>query len=497
MNYSLKYIGMLLLGACLLLTGCPDKAANTDNKTPDAGKTETKTSEKPAAGAAKELPKPKADAAEVEAALALLGKYGGSSEKNAAGAVTSIALKLSDSLEPPTEEEKAGNPNLTVSETSEFNKGVATLFDAINKLVDLEKFSFEGPGIDDFGVTRLTSLKNVTVAYFENTNIGNATLEMMSENMSNLVDLSLNRCLLLDGDSLAIIADSENLSKIKILNLQSNGFSTFDMLALPDLEQLEQLDIRQCTSIDGNVLKYIAEIPNLKVLKLRGTAYNDSAIAFLADHPKLQSLHLQDATVTDACLDSLATIPSLTDLSLFRLSEISNEGLQKLEGSGLQRLLIRDNDKINNDGMKVIGTMPNLSRLTLYEVRSVNDEGLADAIKGNKKLINLALYDMPDITDKTRATLATTTALRGLEMRMTGQTDVTLQLASKLPRLETIIIGYNANFTDKGFDYLGENKAIKRIEIKDTSGITKEAIEKFESSHPNVTIKETTTGGGE
>ena len=472
MNQSLKFIGILFLGGSLFLAGCPDKKP-TEADPQNSGDGQT----------------------EVEATLVQLAKFGGTYEKNAAGAVTAVRLGLTSPLAPPSAAEKASNPDLTVSETSETNQAVGALFDALNKLVDVEKLTFEGPGIADYGMTRLTDLKKVTTVHFQNANIGNATLETMSENMPNLVDLSLNRCLLMDGSSLDIIVDSENLGKIKNLNLQSNNFGSFDLIALSDMEELEQLDLRHCTKLDSSALRYIADIPNLKVLKLHGKAYDDKALANLAGHPTLQVLHLQDSNLTDDAMDTLASMPALVDLTLFRLQQITNDGLKKLEGSKLQRLYIRDNDNITDEGIKVLNTMPDLARLILYEVRSVTDEGLIAAIKGNRKLIQLALYDMRAVTDKTREAIATTVELRTLEMQMTGQTDATLILAAKLPKLGTLIIGDNADFTDKGLESLGTSKSLKRIEIRNMIGFSNEGIKNFQEKHPQITVTNRPTGG--
>ncbi len=485
MNWGIKFAGMTMLAGCLFLAGCLDKST-----TPPAGESSNaeNAGEKPAAKPAdKALPKPTAEPIDVSVAASLLEKNNGSLEKNAAGAVVAVTLTLNKALDPASEEDKAAGK--TVADT-EYNKSVGELFDAINKLTDLEKVTFSGPGVDDFGVTRLTNLKNVKTAHFKNTNIAIASLEKLGETMPELTDLSVNRCLKLDGKSLKAIANG--MPKLKILDLQSNAFKTFDLRVLPNLPALEQLDLRQCTSVEGEALKYVADIKTLKVLRLRGASYRDSSIQHLAGHPALRALFLQDANVSDECLDYIKDIPELVDLSLFRLLDITNDGLKKLEGTKLQRLLIRDNDLINDEGLAVLKSMTDLNRLTLYEVRSVTDEGLIAAISGNKKLINLALYDMESITDESRKALATTTALRSLELRKTKQTDATLELAAKLPKLETIIIGDNNEFTDKGLNALGESKSLKKIEIMNITGVSEKGIAEFRAKHPKIALS---TGG--
>ena len=446
MNWGIKLAGIIVLGGSLFLTGCPDKSK------PDlpANNTETENTE-------------------VAAALELLQKNKGTFVKNDVGTVIAVTLGLSNPLAPDAQ---------------------AELFEAINRLVDLEKVTFSGSEIDDDSILRLTNLKKIKTAHFNNANITTASLEMMAETMKDLTDLSVNRCVKLDGDSLIAIVDG--MPQLKILDLQSNLFTTFDLRVLPDLPELQQLDLRQCTALQGEVLKHVAEIPTLTVLRIRGAMYFDNSIENLAGHPALKAVFLQEAQVSDKCLDSLMNIPTLIDLSLFRLLNITNDGLKKLEGSKLQRLLIRVNSHIDDKGIAVIRNLPDLTRLILYELPAVTDDGLIAAVSGNKKLFSLSLYDMEGVTDKSVEALKTMPALRILEFRKTGQSDETLKTAASLPRLETIIIGVNGKFTDVGLAYLGESKTLKTIDIKNVTGISAKGVSEFKAKYPKITITTTT-----
>jgi len=284
MHRGIKFASIFLLGGCLFLAGCPDKSTTEQSD----GKTD-----------------------EVDPALVMLEKYTGTYDKNEAGVVVTINLNLSKVVDQETEE----------------GQSVVELFDAINTLVDLEKVAFSGPGIDDVCVLKLTNLKKVKTAWFKNANITTNSLKMLGETMQDLTDLSINRCMKLDGSSISAIA--KGMPKLKILDLQSNAFKTFDLRNLSNMPELQQLDLRQCTELDGDVLKHVAGIKNLQVLKLRGV-YRDSSIENLAGHSALKALHLQDAVVTDDFLDSLLEIPTLIDLTMFRLLDISNDGLKKL-----------------------------------------------------------------------------------------------------------------------------------------------------------------------
>lgn len=450
MHWRIMFSGIFVVGLCLMLTGCPDKTTPEPSVgVPDSGQTNQKQT------------------------LTLLDKIQGTYEENAVGAVVAVNLKISDVADQASQDE---------------------LFDAVNKLVDLEKMSFDGPGIDDNAILRLTGLKKIKTANFKNTNITTKSLTMMAETMPDLTNLSLNRCMNLDADSLAVVA--REMPKLKVLDLQSNAFKTFDIRVLTSLPELEQLDLRQCIRIEGEALKSLSQIATLKVLRLRGTeaSFRDRDIESLAGHPALKAFFLQDANVSDDFLDPLMKIPTLIDLSMFRLLDISNDGLEKLKDSKLQRLFIRENVLIDDEGIALVKSMPDLNKLILYEVRAVTDNGLIAAISGNTKLINLALYDMESITDKSCEALETTVGMRSLELRKTGQTDVTLKTASRLPRLESIIIGNNSKFTDEGLACLGESKSLKTIEIKDSTSITDAAITEFRTKYPTIALVISATG---
>ena len=478
MRRGIKFAGILVLCACLFMSGCPDKTTTERSvQEQEADKPVAATLPQPETNPADveadkpvtaTLPQPEANPADVEAAIALLAKNQGTYEKNAAGAVVAVNLKISSVPDQASQEE---------------------LFDAINKLVDLEKAVFDGPGIDDAAILRLTNLKKVTTAHFKNANITTDSLKMLAETMQDLTDLSVNRCLKLDGSSISAI--TKGMPKLIKLDLQSNAFKTFDLRTLFNLAELEQLDLRQCTELQGEVLKDVAKITTLKVLRLKGRIYRDSSIENLANHPSLKALLLQDANVTDDFLDPLLTIPTLIDLTMFRLLDVSNDGMEKLKDAKLQRLMIRENDLIDDEGIAVIRTMPDLNRLILYELRAVGDEGLIAAVTGNRKLINLSLYDMESITDKSCEALKTTVALRSLELRKTGQTDETLKLAAKLPRLESVTIGDNSKFTDEGLAALGESKTLKTIAIANITGISTDGIREFRAKHPHIVVKTT------
>ncbi|MCL2347558.1 MAG: hypothetical protein FWC50_04775 [Planctomycetaceae bacterium] len=493
-------LGTVFLCCGLLLTGCPqsspqktDTSKTPNAKAPDAKSVEAKPAEpksngsenavpkdagssaaqKPAEKPA--LPKPTANEADVAAALKVLvedfdgeGKF----QKNDAGAVIAISARFKT----PSDDKK-----------EEYLQKIALLA----KLTDLESIDFYGP-ITEESLLEFKPLTKLKKAVFENTLITDVVLEMLAENMPGLTFLNIRRSDQLNDDSLDIIAKMKNL---KTLELLYNSFTGFGMGALEPLEQLEVLDLRGCMKIDNYGLECLEGLPKLKVLKLR-CAITDAGIENLAKCPSLQSVDIQDSPeITDETCEHLVKIPQLRDVNFFRLG-LTDAGLKKLEGSKIQRFMIRDNGKVTDEGIAVLKTLPELNRVSIYEQAHITDEGLATALADNQKITTLAICDLKLLTNDFGKTVASLKNLRNLELRISPVFDDTLlEQVATLPKLETLIIGDAAGFTDAGFAKLANIKTLKSVEIKGTATkITQEAADALKKAIPGVTVKFTLVG---
>jgi Leucine-rich repeat (LRR) protein len=408
-----------------------------------------------------QLPAPEANPDDVKAAVEFLEKAGGSAEKNAAGTV----VKISD--------QKSGEA-----------------IDAIAKLIDLESLVLDGPYINDAVTQKLANLHKLKTLSFSNASITDDSLKIILDNMKELTNLTLNRCNLTD-DSLDVVCQ---MKKLKILDLRSNDVSSLGMLALADLKQLEQLDLRYCVKIDGTALDYLSDVKTLRVLKLRsGNAITDRSLENLEKFEKLQSLHLQDSdSLGDVCIDSLVKVPTLTDLALFRITSITNDGIKKFQGSKIEKLLLRGMDSVTDEGIASLKEIPKLTRLVLQEMK-ISDAGLSEALNGKVSLTSLAAIDVP-LTNEFHKTLAALKNVKSVDFRLTKQDDALFDVLTALPKLETLIIGDNTTFTDAGFAKLAKCPKLKSIEIVNNTRVTDDAIEILKQAKPGITIKRRNTG---
>jgi len=476
-------LGTILFCCGLFLTGCPESSPKKtdDSKTPDAKssgdvsnapKNESSTpvkkpSEKPV------LSKPTADEADVAAALKVLVEdFDGKFKKNDAGAVIEISARFKT----PADDKK-----------EEYLQKIVQLA----KLVDLESIDFYGP-VTEESLLEFKTLTKLKKAIFMNTLISDAVLEMLVENMPELTFLNIRRSDQLNDDSLDIVAKMKNL---KTLELLYNSFTGFGMGALEPLEQLEVLDIRGCMKIDNYGLECLEDLPKLKVLKLR-CAITDAGIENLINCRQLQSIDIQDSPeITDETCEHLAEFPQLRDVNFIRLG-LTDDGLKKLEGSKIQRFMIRDNGSVTDEGIAVLKTLPELNRVSIYEQAQITDAGLETALAGNQKITTLAICDLKLLTNDFGKTVASLKNLRNLELRVSPVFDDTLlEQVATLPKLETLIIGDAAGFTDAGFAKLAGIKTLKSVEIKGSSTkITREAADALQKALPGVTVKFTSLG---
>ncbi|MDR1384024.1 MAG: hypothetical protein LBJ67_09300 [Planctomycetaceae bacterium] len=482
MKWNVTFWGTLFLAGGLFIIGCSEKSSvkESESTNPQIDISQIPDKEKsiqpekqqeqlqaeqpfvqPEQPAEPQLPAPEADPDDVKAAVEFIEKAGGSAEKNAAGAVVKVSEQKSHEA-----------------------------IDEIAKLIDLESLVLDGPYINDEVTQKLANLHKLKTLSFSNASITGASLTIILDNMKDLTNLTLNRCNLTDN-SLDVIC---KMKQLKILDIRSNDVSGLGMLALADLEQLEQLDLRYCIKIDGTALDYLSDVKTLKVLKLRsGNAITDSSLKHLEKFEKLQSLHLQDSdSLGDDCIDSLVKVPTLTDLTLFRITAITNDGIKKFQGSKIEKLLLRGMDSVTDDGIASLKDIPKLTRLVLQEMK-ISDTGLSEALNGKNSLTSLAIFDVP-LTNKFNETLATLKNVKSVDLRLTKQDDAFFDVIVTLQKLETLIIGDNMAFTDAGFAKLVGCPRLKSIEITNNTGITNDAIEALKQAKPGITIKRRNTG---
>lgn len=389
---------------------------------------------------------------DVDAALERLKQLGGTFTQAPNGVVTSIAVEYKDGLTPDD-------------------------FGLFAKLLDLESVLFYGPEVTDEGFLQLSPLKNLKTIQLANTNITNATFEMIRDNMPELTWLYANR-VELGNDGMAIIAQIKKVSRLEIL------FNNIDMFGLKPLEQMEELrvlDLRGCTAVTG--LTYLPKVKNLEVLKLSNPISN-RGIKTIVKCENLKALDLKDLEqVSDDSADDLASIAKLRDLTLFRM-KYTDLVLQKLEGKELERLTLREVPGITDAGIASLKTMPKLNRLNLSELNNVTNAPVKDLLEGNTTIRNLVLWSMPQLGDETGETLGTMTNLQSLEIRgITGMTGKTIEAVARLPKLESLTVG-DSGYSLDDLEKLTSLKTLKNLTIYGDKAKVEETIAKLQPKMP-------------
>ena len=157
-----------------------------------------------------------------------------------------------------------------------------------------------------------------------------------------------------------------------------------------------------------------------------------------------------------------------------RHTAIRDADLKRLIGLGRLRVLMLDNGRVTNDGMKSLRNLENLEHLKLRD-SCIGDEGvehlmalknlrvinLPQATFSDESLVNLAeltklellRFGSPNVTDDGMESLIDYPSLRFLHVVSAPITDRTLATIEKLPNLESLYLD-DCRVTDEGVSTL-------------------------------------------
>ena len=222
---------------------------------------------------------------------------------------------------------------------------------------------------------------------------------------------------------------SENLPRLKLLNISNSKIKDGGLLRLECLVSLEVLDTSGCVLTDAGLV-HIGRVEHLKRLNVRNCPkITDEGIRALAAICKMQDLRVS------GCFQ-------ITDHSLYTIS-----GFQLLENLDISRC--RD---ISNCGVSFIGRLKMLRSLNMSWCRRVTDEGVM-SLGVLKMLENLDMTGT-DTTDTTIMFLAQFPSLKVLHVTATDVSNAALQYISSMNKLSTFSWVYT-KITEEGL--LGNN----------------------------------------
>ena len=137
----------------------------------------------------------------------------------------------------------------------------------------------------------------------------------------------------------------------------------------------------------------------------------DSAAKTLAGFEGLKAVRVSGVNFTDAGLESLLALPNLAELDIRNCRKITPEGIEKITGKGTLRVLKVGGPKIDDAVLAVIGGMKNLTGLSLDNC-DITDAGVVKL--ADLPLVDLTIYQAPNVTDKGLAVLANFSNLKRL-----------------------------------------------------------------------------------
>ncbi|WP_166829541.1 TIGR02996 domain-containing protein [Thalassoroseus pseudoceratinae] len=165
--------------------------------------------------------------------------------------------------------------------------------------------------------------------------------------LENLILNSLGSVQPIGQRRLQSIGKHPGLAQLRSLAIQSLGMTMNESIAThlfphPESMQLERLALKgHAVNEDG--IRRIAQIPNLKTLKLDICRLGDECVSILADSEQLQSLRILSLTnneLTDAAAEAILKSPHLShllalDLSQNAISKDTQTKLRKRFGAGV------------------------------------------------------------------------------------------------------------------------------------------------------------------
>jgi Leucine Rich repeat len=204
-----------------------------------------------------------------------------------------------------------------------------------------------------------------------------------------------------------------------------------DKLAEDDIQNL----IMSNTAVKDDDCHYLRRLKGLNRVEMAVADITDLGVKQLQDLPALAGLDLSITNIGDTSMSSIARIKSLRYLKINR-TKVTDHGLALLKNSRIESLYVQY-DSITDTAIATIVTLSNLQKLDL-DGTHVTDAGVTALLK-LKKLTNLRLSNLPQVTDKSLPAISKMTNLKVLFVGHNGISAPGVQLLKKnLPQCKVI-----------------------------------------------------------
>jgi Leucine-rich repeat (LRR) protein len=267
-----------------------------------------------------------------------------------------------------------------------------------------------------------------------------------------------------------------NQNRIPGLDLIKN-LTDSDLKRLKSLTRLQWLSLLSTDITDAGI-DYLKGLNELRWLYLYTPRITDAGLEHLAGLNKLQILHLGGSwSLEDGSerwrfyrgTGEISIKPRVKEFqkAVLDRTNITDEGLEHLEGlTGLQQLFL-SNTKITDDGLKYLKRLTRLQQLYL-DGTDITGMGL----KHLKDLTDLQVLDLssaPHITDAGLEYLTALTTLQELCLGDTWITDTGLEHLKNLNKLRFLDLSGTQNITDAGIAHLKSLNGLQRLMLNRTN----------------------------
>ncbi len=297
---------------------------------------------------------------------------------------------------------------------------------------------------------------------------------------------------------------------LKSLTLEGPGVTNAIAPRIAEFDRLEELALRN-TMIDDDGLAQLAKLKSLKVVDLRlSPMITDSGAETLAGLDGLRAVRVSGVNLTDAGLETLLALPELSELDVRNCRGITRDGIGKLAAKETLRALKLGGPEIDDAVLETVGSLKNLTTLSLDNC-DVTDAGVTRL--GGLPLVDLTVYQCPNVTDEGLAVLSRFADLRRLTLRDVKTEGAALNALPEPEKLVSLNLAQTrfddararnlarfANLqsldlsetpvSDASVEFLSTLKRLKTLVVSQTE-ISPEGVRKLEEALPECRIRST------
>lgn len=309
--------------------------------------------------------------------------------------------------------------------------------------------------------------------------------------MTNLLELSLEKCWFISDGGLAAVA---SLTGLTSLNLSECWFVTDQGLSsLQSLENLKSLNLDRCELITHVGLSSLAALSSLTELRLAWCkGVKDEALESLQLLPQLTYLDVTACRdITRAGIAALETLLCLKHLNLSKCPYVCDEAMASLRCLHSLEVLILDGcHAVSDAGVRHLEVLHDLRQLNLSGVSLLSESGVR-TLGALTNLERLSLRQCSDLEDGAVKHLRTLTKLQSLDLtRCTRLTDKALPSLKDMEQLTELVLRACLGVTAHGVLWLLPMlPALTNLNLTGCRGVQRADLSHCRKDRPDLDIE--------